>query len=427
MTDERPFQLKPRAPPREKADRKSWSSAYQRVAHIVRMSRRGKPAGATPPVRRSWQQRCAIRVTYSPNRIRGQWAAHGRYLARESAAHQVSKTAGFDRDGDGADLSATLRSWQVAGDPRLFKMIISPEFGERVDLEGLTRELMRRMETDFGSPLEWIAVAHHNTEHPHVHVALRGIASDQELRFDRRYLKHEIRQQAEAICTRQLGFRTELDRAEAERREVDAVGITSLDRQIEARANGGVVPRTTVNIERRLHRLSQMGLAHPSDGGWTVRNDFLHTLRMMTTLSDRQRMIAAHAELLSDPRLPIVFTPPAEIERLEGRLIANTLDETGRMHTILESIDGKVHVIPHDLHLQQAHADGQLHRNHYVRLRRSAEGLVVRHLGDAEKALREKHLLDKAVIHLGESFGGWLGKFHRAVASRPEKGRVRTR
>ena len=31
------------------------------------------------------------------------------------------------------------------------------------------------MESDLGTRLEWVATAHYNTEHPHVHVALRGI------------------------------------------------------------------------------------------------------------------------------------------------------------------------------------------------------------------------------------------------------------
>jgi hypothetical protein len=38
-----------------------------------------------------------------------------------------------------------LQSWQ-AGDKRLWKLIVSPEFGDRVDLSRLTRDLVRRME-----------------------------------------------------------------------------------------------------------------------------------------------------------------------------------------------------------------------------------------------------------------------------------------
>jgi hypothetical protein len=34
--------------------------------------------------RRQFNQRCAVRVMYSPNRITGQWRAHGRYITRDS-------------------------------------------------------------------------------------------------------------------------------------------------------------------------------------------------------------------------------------------------------------------------------------------------------------------------------------------------------
>jgi type IV secretory pathway VirD2 relaxase len=50
-------------------------------------------------------------------------------------------------------------------------MIVSPEFGERIDLNRLTRDLMGKMEKDLDTRLEWVAVPHFNTEHPHVHVA----------------------------------------------------------------------------------------------------------------------------------------------------------------------------------------------------------------------------------------------------------------
>ena len=73
-------------------------------------------------------------------------------------------------------MKATLDGWQHAGDERMWKLIISPEFGERVDLPKLTQ----RSDGEDGlttreADLEWVAVTHHNTEHPHVHVALRGV------------------------------------------------------------------------------------------------------------------------------------------------------------------------------------------------------------------------------------------------------------
>ena len=69
----------------------------------------------------------------------------------------------------------------------MFKVILSPEFGERLDLKELTRKLMQRMESDLRLQLEWVAVAHFNTEHPHAHVLLRGVAEGQEIRLPKKY------------------------------------------------------------------------------------------------------------------------------------------------------------------------------------------------------------------------------------------------
>jgi type IV secretory pathway VirD2 relaxase len=44
-------------------------------------------------------------------------------------------------------------------DERLWKLIVSPEFGDRVDLKRLTRDLISQMETDLGTRLEWVAAA----------------------------------------------------------------------------------------------------------------------------------------------------------------------------------------------------------------------------------------------------------------------------
>ena len=146
---------------------------------------------------------------------------------------------GFDASGQGIDVSGKLAEWQAAGDQRLWKVILSPEFGDRVDLERLTRDVLRQMEKDVFADFEWVAVAHHNTEHPHVHVALRGRKGDgQVLDFGREYVKQGIRGIAEDCRTRQLGHRTVLDAAEAECREVSQRRFTSIDRRFYA------MPRT---------------------------------------------------------------------------------------------------------------------------------------------------------------------------------------
>ena len=96
----------------------------------------GKGKGPRP-----YHQRCAVRVTYLKNKIRGQWKAHWLYLARESAAFEKdTKPVGFNRETVGVDIAGKLQDWQTAGDQQFWKLIVSPEFGDRVDLSRLTRE-----------------------------------------------------------------------------------------------------------------------------------------------------------------------------------------------------------------------------------------------------------------------------------------------
>jgi type IV secretory pathway VirD2 relaxase len=195
-------------------------------------------------------------------------------------------------------------------------MILSPEFGERLDLRCHTRELLTRMERDLGVRLEWVAVAHFNTDHPHVHVALRGQTDAGPPRLGRDYIKQGIRGHAEELCTAQLGFRTELDAIEADRREADALRITSLDRRIAKYAFGpggdGAVhleslpqPRSEgqrarqIFLAGRLRTLSVLGLAWEAEPHrWQINPAFLSEVRAMQIGQDRQKMMALGGSIL---------------------------------------------------------------------------------------------------------------------------------
>jgi hypothetical protein len=88
--EERKFRLRPPKPP-ERSERAAWASAYKILMHHARMSRRqmrrafGRGGGLKC---RPYNQRCAVRVMYAKNATAGQWRAHGRYLARESATRE---------------------------------------------------------------------------------------------------------------------------------------------------------------------------------------------------------------------------------------------------------------------------------------------------------------------------------------------------
>lgn len=451
------FRLRPRRPRRQQADEsKAWSRSFKGLMRIVQMSTKPSRArhsragsGSCSSARPAMRQRCAVRVTYSPNRVRGQWAAHGRYVARERATKDLSaKCSGFTADADGIDIAKTLDGWQKAGDERVFKLIVSPEFGERIDLKWHTRALMARIAQDVGAPLEWAAVTHYNTGHPHVHIALRGQSGTGPIRFAPEFIKHGIRQHAEALCTARLGFRTQVDALEAERREIELPRFTSLDRQIgrlrtrfanlpSAPADGFVVIADPTasglsgfqrarqqHLASRLRSLERMGLASPGGAhSWNVRSEFEAVLRSMQKAQDRQSMLAAHAALLSDPRLPLQYTSISDLQQIEGRVLGHALDEaSGKTLMLLEGTDAKVHFISHSLAIEQARARGALQPGNFARVKkRHSEGrlyLEVFDYGDAEmylKSLTLRRSAQRQNAEPGSSWGGWLGCYREAL------------
>jgi len=431
---------------------------YKAVMRHARMSRAGSGnAGRRTRSAPRYFQRCAVRVTYTRNAVKGQWAAHGRYLARETARPKDgSVPAGFDGQGEAVDIAARLGVWQRAGDERIWKLIVSPEFGDRIDLAKLAGDLMQRIETSRrGASLEWVATAHFNTEHPHVHVALRGVDRKGEpVRFQREFIKHTIREMAQNLCTQQLGYRTEHDAAVAQRREVSQFRFTSLDRLINrsatAESSGGDAGHFRVvvsdpsapgmkdgtrlrnqHIIERLIALQRMGLAEAVGPEWQVRRDFEGVLRGMQRVADRQRTLAAHGVPLSDQRLPIDTMDGRDWTILEGRILVHGEEEAGRDagrgYLMLEGTDARVHHITYTAGIEDARNRGQLRTNSFIRLQRHMVGgppsIEVEDLGDAEAVLKNKHQLHKAALQLRQQgivpeeavWGGWLGRYQQAV------------
>src|SRR6202158_5549959 len=248
MTDPSPIRLRPRKSkhgPNENP--RKYVGGLRSVLRLVQMSEReqetqsatrvGVRAARKPS---TLHQRVAIRVSYSANKNPGQWKAHGKYVARESATQGGrAAEAGFNATEQNLGIATGLDNWQSAGDDRLFKIIVSPEFADRLNLQQYARELMRRMERDLGTQLEWVAAVHHNTEHPHVHIAVRGIDDKgMPLRLPREYIREGLRERAEEIATEALGYRSPADAQEARRRETLQNRYTSLDRILQCGNDG---------------------------------------------------------------------------------------------------------------------------------------------------------------------------------------------
>jgi type IV secretory pathway VirD2 relaxase len=450
---ERPFRLRPRRPPigaYGESDR-SWAHGLRRLLRIVQMSGRRVRRSGSGFIRSAhaakFHQRVAVRVTYSSNKTSGQWKAHGHYIARDSATQKENiKAVGFSASETAVNVAEHLASWQSAGDERMFKIIVSPEFGERMDLERYTRNLMRRIEQSLLTKLEWVAVVHHNTEHPHIHIALRGLDDrGAALRLPRAFIQSGIRRHAEELATHELGFRTERDALEAQRREVQQLRFTSLDRIIQ-RSRGNAADYFTVRREpidsrrqyaraqdhhvlARLAKLEQIGLAARADRhSWLVRGDFEDVLRTMQRTNDRQKMLARHAALVSDERLPLQITPFPAISVLEGRVLGNGHEEnTGRPYLLLEGVEGKIHFLWQSAEIQSARRQRLLRVNSFVRIEKHFDSarpfLRVEDLGDSRKLLQNDayfrktalRVVQNGVVEIEPSWGGWLGEYQKTL------------
>jgi type IV secretory pathway VirD2 relaxase len=453
--DERKIRLRPPKARRPRDERIAWSSGFKLLMYYARSSRKARNRGTsggkmacTP-----YLQRCAVRVTYLNNKTRGQWKAHGRYLARESATHENPvEGVGFGREDQKIDIAARLEDWQKAGDERMWKLIISPEFGDLAELRRLTSDLMERMGNDLATDLEWVAVEHHNTEHPHAHVVVRGLRSDGEgLRMSREYIQQGIRNAAEHLCTRQIGFRTELDAAEAERREISESRFTSLDRRIMREASNpnadfspqyfevvrnptgpGLSETTRLRTHHEASRLAvlhRMGLAESTGGvSWLVRRDCEQVLRAMQRSADRQKTLVAHGALLSDDRLPMTTLDVRDLTSIEGRILVHGEEEASRRSFLmLEATDGQVYHIYRTPEMEELRSQRGLQTNSFVRLRKfsTARGPVVeiKDMGDSEAILRNtshlretaREMIRKSVYPRDGGWNGWLGRYQKAL------------
>lgn len=309
---------------------------------------------------RQYMQRALVKVSFSSSsklkgggKDSGAWAAHGKYLEREGAGIDGTKAHAFGPAvTDGKDLSKVLDEWQKAGDQRLWKVVVSPEFGDRMDMEKFTQEYVKRMEKELGVPLEWAAVCHYNTDNPHAHITIRG---KDNLEISPGWIKNRSRQIASEIATEEIGYRTQTDITVAREKQIQQDRFTDLDREIIKGIATGEDDRfyadsTTpkgLQLVARLDYLQKHGLAErQQDNSWAVDPKTEKALREMGRMNDRTKMLSAYRSLITNPSaLPEVHLKLKAGERIMGRVVAAGDDEDDRPFTIIEGLDNKIHVI----------------------------------------------------------------------------------
>ncbi|MEY9137653.1 type IV secretory pathway VirD2 relaxase [Bradyrhizobium diazoefficiens] len=288
-------------------------------------------------------------------------AAHLGYLRREGVTRDGEKAHLFGPDTEDADPKAFAERCQ--NDRHHFRFIVSPEDApDMADLKGFARDLVSQMEVDLGTKLDWVGVDHWNTQHPHVHIIVCGVARDgQDLVISRDYIKEGMRARAQDLVTQELGPRSELDIRRSLERQVEAERWTQLDRQLVRDADRhGLIDLAPDPVQQpdqfhalkvgRLRRLERLGVAHQiGPGQWVMDEAAETTLR---ELSERGDIIKRIHRSLTERGIErgsgsYVLAGESLDVPIIGRLVDRGLDDElkGTAYAVVDGVDGRTHHI----------------------------------------------------------------------------------
>lgn len=312
-------------------------------------------------------RRCSVRVGYVKNKQPGQWGMAGHYI--ENNPNDVIDASADS--GKRRSLRSICDGWQAAGDKRMFKFIISPEDGRRIDLKAHTARVMKRVLQEAGlEGTEWVAAMHYDTDNPHAHVMLRGVDKDgKNYTLDPGFIKTRIREIAEEDLTAHLGYRTRREIDLAREKEIESMRYTGLDRELSRKAEQGQPVADTILL-RRLKVLESWQLAERRNGRWQLSENFEKSLRTMAIANDRLKTIARNRNMFSSPDIrPAARTPDV----LVGRVIAGGISEkTDLPWLLIEGVDGRAHWVNQSRKLGELRRDGRIKNGDIVVIERKS-------------------------------------------------------
>lgn len=287
--------------------------------------------------------------------------AHLRYLQREGTTRDGGRGTLYGPDTDQADGKDFLERGRE--DRHQFRFIIAPEDADRIeDLRSFTRDVMQQMQEDLGTKLDWVAIDHFNTGHPHSHVLIRGKEeSGKDLIIAQDYITDGMRIRAQERVTLELGPETDLELRQKLEAEMTAERFTRLDRilveevptrLLDLRPDAG---QLRADLDKtlfvgRLKTLERYGLASEAEPGiWSFSERLEPTLR---ELGERGDIIKRMHRALSDRGVErsassYVLAGESLTDPLIGRLIDRDLDDElkGTAYAVVDGTDGRTHHI----------------------------------------------------------------------------------
>ena len=342
--------------------RKHGSRALQRRNRISPASlRRGMGTG----VRAAFGliapdgRRVIVKARYTPIAGGGLGAAqaHLRYILRDGVTRDGGPGRLYDASSENVDGAAFLD--RSANDPHQFRFIVSADDGAKLaNLKPFICDLIGQMQVDLDTKLDWVAVDHFNTGHPHTHIVIRGKDDrGQDLVMARDYIAHGVRARARALITLELGPETELERIQKLVNEVEQERLTTLDRALLGHTKDGILVLSSLISDptqhtlriRRLQTLERLGLAQKRKTGvWALDPRTEPKLRQLGERADKFKIMQRALKQAGIERAAAamaLFDRTPHKSPLLGRIIdVGLVDEiTDRTWIIVDAADGRVH------------------------------------------------------------------------------------
>ncbi len=293
--------------------------------------------------------------------------AHLGYIQRDGVAQGHEPGRLYDAGSDDADGKSFLA--RSDGDRHQFRFIVAPEDAtEMEDMKPFVRDLMRTMESDLETRLDWVAVDHFNTAHPHTHIVLRGRDErDRDLVIARDYVAHGMRRRASELVTLELGPPTAQELHQKLERQIDQHRYTDIDRALTRDMADGVVDvrggetghtdarfRHAVRMGR-LRVLEKRGLAiEVKPGRWHLSSKLESSLRRAGERGDiiktMHRGLHQAGFDVGVSEFSIYDPADARAPVMTGRIIDRGLHDemTDGHYVMIDASDGRAHYVALD-------------------------------------------------------------------------------
>jgi type IV secretory pathway VirD2 relaxase len=284
--------------------------------------------------------------------------AHLRYIQRDGVTPEGKPGRLYDALSDDVDGATFIE--KAEGDRHQFRFIVSAEDAtELADLKPFIRDLMGKMEDDLGTRLDWVAVDHFNTKHPHTHIVVRGKDDrGEDLVIARDYMSYGIRERARELLTLELGPEIEGDFGRKLDQEIEADRYTRLDRALLKEVQEGFLvvsalppsdPETHAAHMGRLRKLERLALARERKTGvWEVSEGVEDKLKQ---LGGRDDVIKTMHRVLRETGIDrpagsfAVFDVSNPSSRIVGRVAGLGLSDElyDKHYLVVDGLDGRVH------------------------------------------------------------------------------------